>query len=172
MIKKPSIEICRTNCGSKCCRSTPPGLTSEDIKIIKEKTVDEDWILNIGTHKKPIFVVSKKGDTKDCYFLTKKGLCSIYNHRPLDCKFFPVFLKLKKKNENEYSVRWLIWYCPLTEQLGTEELRYQTKEMVVQMLKNNPKTIHEYQQVMYETGGYKRKHFLLEEDIIISKSDT
>ena len=69
-------------------------------------------------------------------------------------------------------MRWLTWYCPLTEQLGTEELRHQIKEMVVQMLRNNPKTIHEYQQVMYETGGYKRKHFLLEEDIIISKSDT
>ncbi len=158
-----SQEICSKHCGSKCCRSTPPALTKEDAKRIKEKTNNSDWYNSIELKQKTAHVVAKKDNTKDCFFLSDEGLCDIYNYRPLDCRLFPFFVKVKKRSENEYDIKWLIWYCPLTEEMGKEQLKNEAEKLLLSSIKENPDQIFDYQEAMYVSGGYKKKHFFKEE---------
>ncbi|MCE7741622.1 MAG: YkgJ family cysteine cluster protein [Candidatus Heimdallarchaeota archaeon] len=173
-MKKPSdsLEICSKHCGSKCCRSTPPALTKEDIDRIEEKTNIENWYTTIEFNQKTANVVAKKNDTDDCFFLSDNGLCGVYDYRPLDCKLFPLFVQIKKQGEKEYNVRWLVWYCPLTENKGIEVLKVESEKLLISILSENPDQIFDYQEAMYTSRGYKKKHFFKEECLKIQKSDS
>ena len=164
-------EICSNICESKCCRSTPPALTTIDFERIQENTNTKNWFIKLEYEKKDIIVISKKEKSDDCAFLTKKGLCAIYENRPLDCKLFPLFIKIKKISETEYSLKWLVWYCPLTEATGIEELKTRSYSLIKSKLMQNPEEIFEYQEAMYLSNGYKKKHFLIEERLKIRESD-
>jgi Fe-S-cluster containining protein len=163
-------KICSIVCGSKCCRSTPPALTKEDFNRIQAYTKQESWFRTIN-EKNNFLVVGKKKNLIDCYFLSEKGLCCIYEHRPLDCKLFPLFVKIETEREKEYRLRWYVWYCPLTEKKGIEELLQRAKTIVHDYLLTKHEIIFEYQDVMYESGGYKKKHFLKEELLTIKSND-
>ncbi|MHA1347390.1 MAG: YkgJ family cysteine cluster protein [Candidatus Heimdallarchaeaceae archaeon] len=163
-------QICRIICGSKCCRSTPPALTKEDFNRIQTNTEQKGWF-RIINEKDNTLVVGKKENLIDCYFLSENGLCNIYEHRPLDCKLFPLFVKIKQEGEKEYRLRWYVWYCPLTEKNGTEELLQKAEIIVHGYLIAKPETIFDYQEVMYASGGYKKKHFLKEELLTIKSND-
>ena len=164
-------KICSSICGSKCCRSTPPALTSIDFERITKITEKENWYTKLNEEKKNIFVISKNEKSDDCFFLSTDGLCSIYENRPLDCKLFPFFLKIKKIDDLNYNLKWLVWYCPLTEAIGTENLQTRSKSLIESILSHNPEEIFEYQEAMYLSKGYKRKHFLVEERLKIRDSD-
>ena len=84
---------------------------------------------------------------------------------------FPIFLKIKKNDENRFSVTWLVWYCPLTDKIGVDTLKEEAKKIVLELLAEKPQTVFEYQTAMNLSGGYKRKHFLYEETLTITKSE-
>ncbi|MHA1199491.1 MAG: YkgJ family cysteine cluster protein [Candidatus Heimdallarchaeaceae archaeon] len=159
-----SLEICSKHCKSKCCRSTPPALTKDDIGRIEDKTNSKEWYTTIEFNQKTASVVAKKSeDSDDCFFLSDEGLCNIYNHRPLDCRLFPLFVKINKQSEKEYIVRWLVWYCPLTENKGIDILKEESEKLMISILSKNPNQIFDYQEAMYVSRGYKKKHFFKEE---------
>jgi len=158
-----NLEICSKQCGSKCCKSTPPGLTKDDIKRIEEKTKHDLWKKTVVSNQKTTFIVSKKGKGDNCFFLSKEGFCEIYEQRPLDCRLFPLFVKIKKQEENLFNVKWLVWYCPLTETKGTDVLYLEARNLLKEILTKNPEEIFDYQESMYISGGYKKKHFFKEE---------
>lgn len=161
-------QICSNICGSKCCKSTPPALTEEDFKRIEAILEENDWYKSISQKSKH-YVVNKKKNLIDCYFLTESGLCRIYDHRPLDCILFPLVLKIKQLEEKKYQLRWYIWYCPLTERREKNALLQKASKLIKEYLAEKPEVIFNYQETMYESGGYKKKHFF-EEELIIVKS--
>ena len=165
-------EICSSVCQSKCCRSTPPALTSIDFERIAKVTDKKKWYTKLKIDKKDIFVVSKSEKSDDCIFLSTNGLCIIYENRPLDCKLFPFFLKIKKVDDTNYNLKWLVWYCPLTEAIGIEELKTRSRDLIESKLLQNSEEVYEYQEAMYLSKGYKRKHFLVEERLKIRERDS
>ena len=166
-----SLEICSKHCGSKCCRSTPPALTKIDFERISEKNKEDKWYNIIETNQKKAFVVAKQTDSDDCFFLSDEGLCVIYSDRPLDCTLFPLFIKIKQVSEGEYEIKWLVWYCSLTEAVGIEALKKEAKKFLISKLSENPDQIFDYQDVMHISKGYKKKHFFKEERLKILESD-
>jgi Fe-S-cluster containining protein len=169
--KEQRMLICAETCGSKCCKSTPPALTSEDIARINNFAPNDNWLKVVTKSERTYQVVEKRNVTTDCYFLSEENLCNVYDSRPLDCKLFPIFLKIKKNEKNSYTVKWLVWYCPLTEELGLETLLEEARDIVNQYLESNPQILFEYQTALYESGGYKKKHFMKEEIITINKRE-
>lgn len=163
-------RICNLECGSKCCKSTPPALTSEDLNRIQTKINHQNWFQFIS-EKSRIRVIGKKENLIDCHFLTEDGLCQIYDYRPLDCELFPLFAKIKQEGEREFRIRWYVWYCPLTEKKGVEELHKKAGYIIHDYLNSKPEIIFEYQKAMLESGAYKKKHFLKEELLTIKSND-
>ncbi|NPD87971.1 MAG: YkgJ family cysteine cluster protein [Asgard group archaeon] len=166
--KSQRLLICAERCESKCCRSTPPALTSEDISRINKQISDDNWIRKIEESEKIVHIVEKKKESRDCYFLTERNLCSIYENRPLDCKLFPIFLKIKENKVGSYKIEWLVWYCPLTQEVSLETLLEEARKIIEDYLEKEPQIVFEYQTAMYESGGYKKKHFMKEEIITIN----
>ena len=166
-----TVEICAKICKSKCCKSTPPALTSEDFNRISKIQKDVKWFINIDEEDPKKKVVSKKEDKIRCFFLSNEGLCEIYNARPLDCELFPLFFKIDKINETEFLLRWYVWYCPLTESKGIDYLKDEASKKIQMILNNKPKLLFEYQNAMYASQGYKKKHFLHEERLKIIRSE-
>jgi len=159
-----SVDICRNVCKSKCCRSTPPALTSEDIdKIKKRDNINIEEAIESAKKKEIFFVVSKKEGSHNCYFLSDEGECTIYADRPLDCKLFPILFKIKTYEREKYRIRWYVWYCPLTERKGIDTLLSDAKQIIKEYLPKKSHILFEYQSAMYVSGGYKRKHFIKEE---------
>ena len=165
------MMICAEICGSKCCRSTPPALTSEDITIINNSVQNDNWMKMVKKLEKTCYVVEKRNGTSDCYFLSKQNRCSIYDDRPLDCKLFPIFLKIKENEKDSYKVKWLVWYCHLTDEISLDTLLEEARSVIKRYLGNNPQIVFEYQTAMHESGGYKKKHFMKEEIITINKRE-
>ncbi len=166
-ITSDSLEICSKHCESKCCRSTPPALTKIDFERISEKNKESNWYNTIETNQKKALVVAKQKDSDDCFFLSDDGVCAIYSDRPLDCMLFPLFIKIKQVSRGEYEVKWLVWYCPLTEKKGIESLKKEAKKLLISKLSENPNQIFEYQEAMHISKGYKKKHFFKEERLKI-----
>ena len=163
--------ICAEICRSKCCKSTPPALTSEDITRINSSVQKENWMKMVEGSEKTCYVVKKRNETSDCYFLSKQNLCGIYDYKPLDCKLFPIFLKIKENEKDSYTIKWLVWYCHLTAEIGLDTLLEEARSVIREYLENDPQTVFEYQTAMYESGGYKKKHFMKEEIITINKCE-
>ncbi|MHA1668761.1 MAG: YkgJ family cysteine cluster protein [Candidatus Heimdallarchaeaceae archaeon] len=164
-------RICSQICGSKCCKSTPPVLTSEDLQKIGSVIKNNSWYLTIKKEGKKFFIVSKKDKKDACFFLSDEGLCEIYDNRPLDCKLFPILFKLNKKGDNKFLIKWLVWHCPLSEMSSIENLVEEAKKILISYLSNKPQYLFEYKKAMFASGGYKKKHFLNEELIIVNESD-
>ena len=164
------IEICSKQCKSKCCKSTPPALTNSDFERINKLQENKNWFNNIDQGENTTIVIAKREDSNNCYFLSEEGLCDIYSSRPLDCKLFPLFFKINKINESEYNLRWLVWYCPLTDAKTLDVLKEEAKTKIEIILSENPDQLFEYQNAMYASQGYKKKHFLYEERLKIKRS--
>ncbi|MHA1686587.1 MAG: YkgJ family cysteine cluster protein [Candidatus Heimdallarchaeaceae archaeon] len=162
-----TTDIC-IRCGSKCCRSTPPALTKNDIIQIEKQIQGTDWLMEIKENE---FVVAKKPNSKNCFFLDERGLCLIYEFRPIDCKLFPFFVKIRELTTGNYLIEWRIWFCPLTDHVGLEELYKNARKIVLGILNHNPTILFEYQRVLYSSGGYKRKHFWKKEIITIKETN-
>ena len=164
-------DICSKQCGSKCCRSTPPALTKNDIERITTFTNSNKWYEMLEFNQRKTPVILKQKDKEKCLFLTDEGLCSIYTRRPLDCMFFPLFIQIEQKSEIEYNIRWLVWYCLLTEKIGMEALKKEAMRILITKLFEDPNEIFEYQEAMYTSRSYKQKHFFVEERLKIQKEE-
>ena len=73
-----------------CCSSPfgSPFLFEEEVKKIRlyvQKKGLDDKFIQVEKH----FEISKN-EKGDCGYLNNKGLCDIYDVRPLDCRIFPV----------------------------------------------------------------------------------
>ncbi|MHA1224778.1 MAG: hypothetical protein ACTSP3_16295, partial [Candidatus Heimdallarchaeaceae archaeon] len=68
-------------------------------------------------------------------------------------------------------IKWLVWHCPLTEMSSIENLVEEAKKILISYLSNKPQYLFEYKKAMFASGGYKKKHFLNEELLIVNESD-
>jgi Fe-S-cluster containining protein len=97
------------SCFTKCCSNIDIMLTPYDIVVLKERigiTSEEflDHYTYIRTDDKgcfPLFFLRMKDDARrSCPFVTSEG-CSIYEHRPANCRYYPIGQgTLKKKTDN------------------------------------------------------------------------
>ena len=86
---------------SKCCYETEMPLSEKDIKRIEKLGYrrDEFSVVVDGVR------VLKNVDGK-CFFL-KDDRCSIYEHRPLGCRFYPVIYDVDRRKAVVHD------FCPL-----------------------------------------------------------
>ena len=106
-------------------------LLPSDIKMIihkTDKTREEEFCRKIKHNDKYIKVLKKKGNSTRCIFLDDKTKqCSIYSHRPFDCKMFPFDVNYI---DNEYW--WVIYSCNKTSDWSWTEDQLRELEQSVQ----------------------------------------
>ena len=100
-------------CGScnhkPCCINFgSPILFTGDLEKLKEiGKLDNNFVEEIMIKNKPFKTMRKKENSNTCIFWDEKNtLCSIYEHRPYDCKMFPFDIDWI---DNEY--RWIVYSC-------------------------------------------------------------
>ncbi len=69
---------------AKCCFDTKMPLTAEDISRISSLGYPE-WYFVVFDE-----VPRLRNENGKCVFLNEDGSCSIYDHRPLGCKLYPL----------------------------------------------------------------------------------
>ena len=121
-IDNGALDACRDCSGAKCCGNIkhggtiePPFLTSFDVARIGLFTglhpdVYSEILVNPHTGNPVRFL--KTTSREGCHFLNE-GRCSIHDHRPIDCRLFPLDIR---KVEGKLS--WVIYnynHCELTE---------------------------------------------------------
>ncbi|MEJ2272736.1 MAG: YkgJ family cysteine cluster protein [Candidatus Bathyarchaeota archaeon] len=78
-------------------------LRSDANRISKETLLNKnEFAEEITTGSEPYVYEMKKTETGSCFFL-KNNLCSIYNIRPLICRFYPFPLGYLGKNKYYFS---------------------------------------------------------------------
>lgn len=117
-----ALDACHNCSGSKCCGNIkhggtiePPFLTSFDVAQIGQFTglhpdVYSETVTNPHTGNEVRFL--KTTSREGCHFLNE-GRCSIHDHRPIDCRLFPLDLRMV-----EGALTWVIYnyhHCELTE---------------------------------------------------------
>ncbi len=120
--EKASLDACQRCTDASCCKSggiaktiEPPFLTSFDIAQIGKFTglpadVYSETVVNPHTGNTVRFL--KTTSREGCHFLNE-GRCSIHDHRPIDCRLFPLDLRMV-----EGELTWVIYnynHCELTE---------------------------------------------------------
>jgi len=115
---KCSLDDCCRCCGIVKNRGliAPAYLTQYDINNIKKglKLQEDAFIYTIKHHlTNKLISFIKINDEKGCIFFDlKQGRCKIYKYRPLDCRLFPIDIKLIEKRY------WWVLYeyvCPISE---------------------------------------------------------
>ena len=86
------VSLCST-CTSTCCESVDaPPVFPNDIKKLKQIGKDTSEYLNyLDLGEGRVWTsIKKQKDSNFCKFYDQeKKLCTIYEHRPLDCKMYP-----------------------------------------------------------------------------------
>jgi len=122
---KPSLDESGSLNACGCCKTvsccgkggsvTAPFLASYDVSRISKRTglgpdKFSDETVNPATGKTVRFL--KINSTEGCHFL-KAGRCSIHEFRPVDCRLFPLDLKMVNG-----APQWVIYnyhHCDLSE---------------------------------------------------------
>ena len=102
--------ICPEGC-HLCCLETEMILTESDVKRLESLGYDRKEFSEFRDG----FLRIKNIDGK-CYFL-KDGKCSIYEHRPLGCRAYPVIYDLDK------GECVLDEYCPAIHTIDEQEFK-------------------------------------------------
>ncbi len=76
------MNSCLKHRCSRCCHNTEMMLTESDIKRIEKLGYSNFWYELDG------FLFLKNINGK-CIFLGRNGLCTIYQHRPEGCRYYP-----------------------------------------------------------------------------------
>ncbi len=99
-MKQPDNETGCLQCGT-CCKKGGPALHTEDIELIQDRAFDLENLFTIRRGEPGfdnvkdailpgctdiIKIKSKKGTSECVFFLPEKSSCSIYLHRPLECR--------------------------------------------------------------------------------------
>ncbi len=102
-----NIRFLCSHCG-KCCRDTEEKirrillLESDVDRICKENSLDVDEFAKESNCSKPYICEMKKTKSGICFFL-KNNLCTIYEIRPLICRFYPFPLESLGNNRHSFS---------------------------------------------------------------------
>ncbi len=102
--------ICPEGC-HLCCLETEMILTESDIRRLESLGYRREDFSELRGG----FIRLKNVDGK-CYFL-KNGMCSVYEHRPLGCRAYPVIYDL------DAGKCVLDEYCPATHTVSEQEFR-------------------------------------------------
>ncbi len=97
------------SCESKsCCKSfTGANLLPTEFKKIQNAIGSADFAKTVMFNKIPTLVIKNKSDTDECVFWDSENeQCSIYEHRPFDCKLFPFDI-----HEIDGKYMWVINTC-------------------------------------------------------------
>lgn len=102
-----NIRFMCSRCG-KCCGDTEKKirhillLRSDVDRISKETLLNNNEFAEKSIGSKPYVYEMKKTESGSCFFL-KDNLCSIYNIRPLICRFYPFPLEYLGNNKYYFS---------------------------------------------------------------------
>lgn len=105
-------SACKSYSCSKCCHETEMTLSEEDIRLILEKGHLEFTRLVDGYQ-------CLENVNGACVFL-ENGLCSIYEYRPLGCRFYPVIF------DEERNCAIMDEFCPYLEMFRIEPGQQET----------------------------------------------
>jgi hypothetical protein len=105
-----------TKCKGKCCR---------DIFISKREKFNLPNSKEIEDFNGS-FVIRGQ-----CPFKSESGCTIDYDKRPLDCKIYPYFFKTDFKGNFEFELNDV---CPYKEKFQTQDIEYQNKENVCDIM--------------------------------------
>lgn len=103
------LEYCR-NCKKICCNFGTPIAYPKEIPLLK-KRLKERGIKNHFVRHGGVYIIPEE----PCPYL-RKGLCSIEDIKPMECRLFPVKLTFKDRS---FSLK-LDKSCPAAEKLGKD----------------------------------------------------
>ena len=101
--------ICSDFTCAKCCQETAMLLSNKDIQNIEK----------LGFKKEDFSEIDENGLTKlvnidgSCFFL-KDNKCTIYEHRPQGCRFYPIIYDI------DYKKAVLDDECPLIDNISSK----------------------------------------------------
>ncbi len=90
----------------KCCYETEMPLSEKDVKRIEKLGYSRDDFSIVVDGVRVLRNVDGH-----CYFL-KDGVCSIYEHRPLGCRFYPVIYDVERRKATVHD------FCPLAGEVS------------------------------------------------------
>ncbi len=109
---------CReVNC-SKCCYETEMPLSERDLRRIEKLGYSRDEFSVVVDGVRVLRNVDGK-----CYFL-KNGLCSIYEHRPLGCRFYPVIYDVERRKAVVHD------FCPLAGEVSISAVKKVERQLI------------------------------------------
>ncbi|MBI5103293.1 MAG: YkgJ family cysteine cluster protein [Nitrospirae bacterium] len=103
-------------CFTKCCSGIKIFLSPYDIYRLKKRlgmTYDEFLLTHtlqtvIDRSQLPVAVMKMKEDeTRSCPFVTKEG-CTVYEDRPLTCRYYPIGMGIMKQFDKETGTNFFI----------------------------------------------------------------
>ncbi|MBT7307939.1 MAG: YkgJ family cysteine cluster protein [Gammaproteobacteria bacterium] len=151
------------SCFNECCKQADIPLTSYDVIRLKgylglsstEFLKEHTYPFEMDNDRLPGVKLRHKDESTTCHFMTEEG-CSVYEHRPMACRYYPVgHLSLRKQNVNEEEEHYFLVkesYCK-----GHEEDReltideYRKEQQVEEYDKNS----HMYRRLILKkkSGG-------------------
>lgn len=84
-INAPSLDLCATECGAKCCKA--PGymlVTDSEMRMMKDRAT-----VKVQRHDKNQWAVDFGFNGGQCPLLADDNSCSIHEDRPDACRKFP-----------------------------------------------------------------------------------
>ena len=90
-------KICQNHNCHYCCIETEMLITKYDVSRIVQATSipAKDFVTFNEDGFRMLRNRERRGEEK-CFFLDDTGLCSIYNHRPEGCRYYPIIWDLNK----------------------------------------------------------------------------
>jgi Fe-S-cluster containining protein len=82
-VAEPSIALCATECGAKCCKNG--FLYLLDVEMRRLKSLGKVKVLRAAKY----WVLDFKTNGGQCPFLGGDNACTIYDQRPFACQMFP-----------------------------------------------------------------------------------
>ena len=101
-------NLCDSCVSKSCCKSfIGANLLPKEFEKIKNATGDNDFTKTVMFNKIPTLVIKNKKNIDECKFWDSRNqCCSIYEHRPFDCKLFPFDI-----HEIDGQYMWVINIC-------------------------------------------------------------
>lgn len=115
-----SLRICQSCRAPNCCEIEPPFLTRHDIETIEQGTgiPQKAFALPGQNSSGQTFYQMRAAQNGKCIFYceeTKK--CRIYEHRPLDCRLYPLDIDIQ-----DGRFVWIAYKtCPIKDDITPQE---------------------------------------------------
>lgn len=103
---------------SKCCYETEMPLSEKDVRRIEKLGYNRDEFSVVVDGVRVLRNVDGK-----CFFL-RDGLCTIYEHRPLGCRFYPVIYDVERRKAVVHD------FCPLASEVSISTVKKVERALV------------------------------------------